>query len=230
MKGIWGLMEKAGLVQLSEVEKGTDSVAPEVQPAEIQLDLGAETPPPEVSAMISDAPPGLVVEETTLEHIFELAGVPPNPFPAERLLRLLDGLRAMDSGTRKMAVQAMDAADDAWSIEDPLADAQRKIAALDAYKRSLTAQLGQAEASTAQGIEDIKASLERATDEIRAQMAQLEQLLQREMTKAAEETARLEATLRATREAAAREALRMDKEIERLGEIPATFGQPGATN
>ncbi len=230
MKGIWGLMEKAGLVELSEVEKGADSVVPDVQPTEIQLDLGTESPPPEVAAMISDAPPGQVVEETTLEHIFELAAIPPTPFPAERLLRLLDGLRAMDSGTRKMAVQAMDAADDAWTIEDPLADAQRKIAALDAYKRSLTAQLGQAEASTAQGIEDIKASLERATAEIREQMAQLEQLLQREMTKAAEETARLEASLRATREAAAREALRMDKEIERLGEIPATFGQPGATN
>lgn len=229
MRGLMGLMERAGLVEASDFEKEDDSVAAGIEQVDSTLESGAATSSGlDKSMAISDAPLGQVPEGKSLEDIFALAAVPPSPYPAERLMRLLDGLRAMDSGTRKMAVQAMDAADDAWTIADPVSDAHSKIAALDAYKRSLSAQLAQAETSTAQGIEDIRGALERATAEIRAQMAQLEQLLQREMSKAAEDTARLEAELRATREAAAREALRMDKEIERLGEIPATFAQPGS--
>jgi hypothetical protein len=87
---------------------------------------------------LSRATPWLAkLEGIALADIFAAAGVPDSPYPAEKLLRLLDGLRAMDAGTRKAAVLAMDAADDNWQIGDCIADADRKISALDAYKQQL---------------------------------------------------------------------------------------------
>jgi hypothetical protein len=52
-------------------------------------------------------------------------------------------------------------------------------------------------------------------------------LLEREVTRAAQETTSVEAGLRAARESVARETRRMDAEIERLREIPNSFKAPG---
>lgn len=224
MKGLMGLMERAGLVTLSESER--DEVAPAPVPDPVDI----APPVPDAAVMIDDAAPGQVTEDRPLEDIFALASVPASPFPAEKLLRLLDGLRAMDVLTRKAAVLAMDAADDNWSIADPVTDAQLKISALDVYKTALSKQVATAEANTSAGVEQIKANLERSSTEIRAQISELEKLLQREVSKASEDTTKLEAELRATRESAAREMRRMDKEIERLSEISATFAQSATTN
>ena len=67
-----------------------------------------------------------------------------------------------------------------------------------------------------------------STAAIRQQIAELEQLLERAVTRAAQETTSVEAGLRAARESAAREARRLDTEIERLREIPNNFTAPGA--
>jgi hypothetical protein len=224
MKGLMGLMERAGLLKLSESEK--ENVTTVAEPEAVVV----APPIPDAAVMIGDAAPGQVSEDRPLEDIFALAAVAPSPFPAEKLLRLLDGLRAMDMATRKAAVLAMDAADDNWTIADPVTDAQLKISALDVYKTALTKQVDTAEANTSAGVAEIKANLERTSAEIRAQIGELEQLLQREVGKASEDATKLEAALRATRESAAREFRRMDKEIERLSEIPSTFAQSATTN
>lgn len=224
MKGLMGLMERAGLVTLSQTERENVTTGSEGDPVVMA------PPMPDATVMIKDSAPGQVTEDRPLEELFALAAVPPSPFPAEKLLRLLDGLRAMDMATRKAAVLAMDAADDNWTIADPVTDAQLKVSALEVYKTALTNQVGKAEENTSAGVEDIKANLERTSGEIRAQITELEQLLQREVAKASDDTTKLEAALRATRESAAREFRRMDKEIERLSEIPATFAQSATTN
>ena len=72
--------------------------------------------------------------------------------------------------------------------------------------------------------------IDEASAAIRKQIAELEQLLEREVTRAAQETTSVEAGLRAAREATAREARRMDAEIERLREIPNTFKALGAAH
>lgn len=220
MKGLLNLLAKANLVQLSDEEREAavpPSPAPEPQTGEPSAeDAAARLPPPGAS----------IEEGKSLEDIFALAGLAPCPFPAEKLLRLLDGLRAMDTATRKAAVLAMDAADDTWTIADPVTDAQHKVAVLGAYKERLAQQVAGAEQAASTQIGEVKAALERASTEIRAQIAELERLLEREVTQAAQQTTGLEAQLRATREAAAREAHRMDKEIERYAEIPSVFPQP----
>jgi hypothetical protein len=221
MKGLLDLLAKARLVELSESERAQATPPEQVPP------LPAEQPPEmELPQATLPAVECGIEEGRPLEDIFTLAGVAPAPFPAEKLLRLLDGLRAMDAATRKTAVLAMDAADDNWQIADPILDAQRKIAALDAYKQRVGEQVTGAEKHTGAQITEINSTLDRTTAEIRTQISELEALLEREVTKAAQQTTNLEAGLRAAREAAARELRRMDAEIARFAEIPVSFTQP----
>jgi SMC interacting uncharacterized protein involved in chromosome segregation len=170
------------------------------------------------------------LDGATFSDLFASAGVPASPYPAEKLLRLLDGLRAMDAGTRKSAVLAMDAADDNWQIDDCVRDADLKIAALEEHKRRLAEQMQERERQSGELVSQIRVVLDEASAAIRKQIAELEQLLEREVTRAAQETTSVEAGLRAAREATAREARRMDAEIERLREIPNTFKAPGAAH
>jgi len=219
MKGLMRFLARAKLVELS-----VDESAVSASPDEATTDSPG-VPAAEIPISPLPVPEGGIDEGVALDDIFALAGVSPSPFPAEKLLRLLDGLRAMDPTTRQTAVLAMDAADDTWQISDPVLDAQRKMAALEAYKQRLSAQVATVEQDVSARVVEGKAAVERATAEIRAQISELERLLEREVAKAAQETTGLEAELRATREAAAREVRRMNKEIERFAEIPASFSQ-----
>lgn len=214
MKGVLDLLARAKLIELSEDEKA-EAEPPITIPAAEAMPPPPPEPAPSVDADIPEGRP--------LEEIFAGASLPPSPFPAERLLRLLDGLRAMDAATRKTAVLAMDAADDNWQIADPLLDAQRKIGALERHKQVLAAHVRAKEQHTTALIEELAAQRERTTAEIRKQIHELEQLLEREIAKSTQEVTRLEAELRAAGEAAAREGRRMDTEIERLREIPVQF-------
>ncbi len=220
MKGIMDFLARAKLVDLSEDEKQTAAGMAAVPVAEVMPTPMAEPSSPPLPLSASELE---VAEGKSFDEVFAAAAVPPSPFPAEKLLRLLDGLRAMDSATRKTAVLAMDAADDTWQITDCVSDARQKIAALGSYKQYLGAQLQGSEQQAAAKMADIRGELEAATAAIRKQIAELEQLLERKITQSAQETTNLEARLRTMRETVAREARRMDVEIERLGEIPAQF-------
>lgn len=224
MKGLMDFLVKAKLVEPSaDAEAETLAEAPAEastsMPDSVPEDATALAPADSVST-------GEIQEALPFESIYQQAGLPPSPFPAEKLLRLLDGLRSMDTVTRKAAVMAMDAADDNWNIADPVQDANRKIAALTAYRQGLSQQLDAAAQQAGDRIADGKHALENTVAEIRAQIAQLEQLLEREITRSAQEIAAIEGGQRAARETVAREQRRLDQEIERLGEIPAGYSDP----
>ncbi|WP_300452714.1 methyl-accepting chemotaxis protein [Accumulibacter sp.] len=236
MKGILNFLARAKLVELSEDEKLVtadraaepgphiaDAGPPDGPPDQMRSTPNDVTIPPPAPAAASPEPMAGEDHATPLADIFTAAGVPGSPYPAEKLLRLLDGLRAMDAVTRKAAVLAMDAADDNWQIEDCVSDAEFKIAALDAYKQQLAVQLQAREQQSAEVIQHIKLALDNSTAAIRQQISELEGLLEREVTRAAQETTSVEAGLRAARESSARETRRMDAEIERLREIPTNF-------
>ena len=222
MKGILNLLAKANLVELSDEERaeaGMENV--EMPPTEQQAVPPAPPEPPPLQDLPASG--SEVTENRPVEDIDAAAGLAQPPFPAEKLLRLLDGLRTMDAATRKTAVLAMDAADDNWVISDCIDDAERKIAALNAYKRYLASQLLGTERQSVERIAEIKSGLENTSTEIRSQMSNLEQLLEREITKSAQETTGIESGIRAVRETVSRESRRIDAEIERLSEIPAQF-------
>ncbi|OQA34326.1 MAG: hypothetical protein BWY57_00535 [Betaproteobacteria bacterium ADurb.Bin341] len=219
MKGIMDLLVAAKLVTLSEEE------AQQSQYAKL----------PEDSAIAPDATPsespvavcleGVAEPGQSFEEIFRAAGIPVSPFPAERLLRLLDGLRAMDDNTRKAAVRAMDEADENWTIDDPVLDAQRKIAALEAFRQGLDSEVRAKQEKMTAEIAALNTRQEQTSSEIRRQISELEKLLEREMRKTMEEVASLESEYKALQSIVGREGARIEEEIARLRQIPAQFGQ-----
>ena len=220
MKGVMKLLAAAKLVTLSEEERAQTQSEP------VEIPTMTVDPVVNVAPVVPRLEGNDVVEGRAFEEIFASANLPPSPFPAERLLRLLDGLRAMDEATRKAAVMAMDGADENWTIADPVIDAQRKSAVLESYREGLTAQVASTEQTTAAKIAELTGGQESVVAEIRKQILELEKLFEREVQKKTEQIAALDASLKATRDAVDREGRRITAEIDRLREIPAQFAQP----
>lgn len=184
----------------------------------------ADPPPPPRAAPPPPSTGGGIVEGRPFEVLYGAAQVPASPYPAEKLLRLLDGLAAMDPATRKAAIIAMDAADDAWAIEDPVGDARRKIAVLHEQRQVISAAMLDAEATAKRELEAQDQYQSEATSKIRAQIAELEALLQEEVQKVASERASIQARAVSAREAGAREIGRLEGEVSRLQTVLTTFG------
>jgi hypothetical protein len=189
------VLERAGLIRR---EAGEDPPPAQAQAVEVEK--------VKMPAVESPAAPVLEpVSGKSLQQIYDAAGVPPSAYPAERLARLLDGLKAMDEGTRMQAIRAIDAADDNWSIADPVNDAMSKVEALEAQAKALRASVERAEGETAKSIQDVRQRQEGAVADIRRQISELEGLLAREVARGTEECAAMEAALQVTRDAASRE-------------------------
>jgi chemotaxis protein histidine kinase CheA len=165
------------------------------------------------------------IEGRSFEEIYYHAQIPASSYPAEKLLKLLDGLRALDPATRKAAVTAMDAADEEWRMEDAVSDAQHKIEALQEAGAALVQVVAQAESKTRADLDAQERYQQEASASIRRQIAELEALLEQELNKVADEKALIQARLQQIREACARETHRYTQEITRLKEILDSFGK-----
>jgi hypothetical protein len=238
------LLERAGLVELSPEEAAraaaaAGSAAPRAPSAEeldalladtaditASLDGGARAsgvPAAKGTAPAAPVPEPELFAGRDLSQVYTEAGIPRSPYQAEQLLRVLDGLQAMPPAVRVAAVQAMDAADDAWSLGDPLLDAQRKVKALEGETDRLRATESQAESQAQADLAEQDTYQAQATEQIRAQIAELENLLGTELGQVATERARIQARLEETRHAVAREIARYRDEIARLRSLEQTF-------
>ncbi len=132
----------------------------------------------------------------------------------------------MDEATRLMAIKAMDAADESWSIEDPLADAAAKVEALAAYAQERQLKLQALEAESQTRLEAVAARQAQVVGDIRKQITELEALVSRELTRAAQETATQEATLKAAQDQTARELDEISRVSQRLQGLAVQFGNP----
>ncbi len=224
MKGMLDFLERAGLVK-------NDAPAGDAAPAPADNGLVSPVVPlsPGVVAQVStqtidsSAPAGTAVP-LNLEQIYADGGVAPSLYPAERLLRLLDGLSAMDEATRLMAIKAMDAADESWSIEDPLADAAAKAQALSAHAQQLQANLQALQSQTQTRLDAIAARQEQVVGDIRKQINELEALVARELSRAAADTATQQADLKAAQDQTARELGEIAQLSQRLQSLSSQFG------
>lgn len=212
-----GALARAGLLTLSDEEKAAMSPATGSAPAPEYV---PEPPPPPPVLAPEDC---VVTEQRSFEDIYFERSLAASPYPAERLLKVLGGLKAMDPASRRVAVEAMDAADDSWTLADVILDARNKMQALQAEKGSIAARAdGAAQHAQAQ-LKAREEQEQREIADIRQQMAQLEALLEREVARAAEDKAAIITTGRNAQDAGMREAARLDTEIVRLQEIPDTF-------
>ncbi|SFZ76479.1 hypothetical protein [Chitinimonas taiwanensis] len=168
---------------------------------------------------------GGIAENTPLETIYAGAGLPASNFPAERLLKVLDGLRAMDAVHQRAAVAAMDAADDSWQIEDVLADAARKVKALHVHVSRLGTALAAVQEQEKRQKAKLNQDYEALRQSIAEQMAQLQEAAQLAAGEHANALNALEAKTLAAVGASQREQRRLQQEIERLEALGRQLGQ-----
>lgn len=217
------VLEKVGLVELDgRPAVANAEVDMPIEPVMVQT-VDAEPVRAFDAAALDAARAGAPAEQRPFEEIYAEHSVASAPFSADKLLRILDGLAALDPASRKAAVLALDAADDSWSIDDVLLDAERKTRALDMAKRQLEAHARAALQQAREAIEAREKQQQDAVSRIRQQIADLEALLEREVTRATEEKARLDAEARGTKDACLREFARIEQESARLGRIALVF-------
>lgn len=240
-------MSKIGLVSLSEDESKevAESGGKELSMDEIDAILASEgaqqAPPPAAAAPrrapapapsaprpapAASAPSGAsdaIVEGADFKTIYAAAGTPEASYSAEKLLRVLDGLKAMDAVTRKTAVIAMDAADEEWTVADAVLDAERKIQALSNHTRTLEGQVQALDAESTTEKTRRDEYLAQATATIREKIMELETTLQQETATIVSQKVEIDSKLEAARASLTRESARLRTEAERLQEIPRTF-------
>jgi hypothetical protein len=221
--GFLKALKKVGLIDVDEAVDAAPAAADAMPPP---VETARAAPAPVSAPVVEAAVAAEIVESIPLEQIYADGQVPSCPYPAEKLLKVLGGLKAMDVATRKAAVAAMDAADDSWRIEDVLLDAECKIKALETRKKMLAAQAQAADAEAAARVSEREAQQQSALDSVRKQIADLQALMEREVTKATADKAAALAKAQSARGAGTRETVRLNQEIERLREIPATFAAP----
>jgi hypothetical protein len=243
MGGFLRALQRVGLVEIedgssiSAPEPGSDAAIEHILADDAVVTAAAAEPgglqTPHASAAIG-APTTASAHETgfvegaALAELYAAARVPPSPYTAEKLLRVLSGLSAMEPGTRKAAVLALDAADEDWTVADAVLDAQRKARALHDAQGALSERLGQQQQQAEHELAAQDSYRDKATESIRQQIAELERMLQQELEKVAQERASVQARLEATRQSCAREAARYGHEIVRLEELVKIFGQEPA--
>lgn len=228
MKGMMSLLERAGLVRQDE-EEGAEAMAAGSDAGESAPEAAGHEAAPAATA----APIQTLAEPAagglTLEQIYTTAQVPACSYPAERLLRLIAGLNAMDPAMRRQTIQAIDAADESWTIDDPLRDAAAKVAAIEGHASSLRAGLGQAEQQTQAHLAELRQKLDASVAEIRRQITDLEGLLAREITRGAQEAAALEGALQSRKDSTSRELDGLQRAAGELQGLVAQFRSPASS-
>ena len=225
MKGMLDFLEKAGLVKREEpaaLAKADISITLNEPHADTSTPSTPSTPP----GLASASPVASAATALNLDDIYTAQGVGPSLYPAERLLRLVDGLSAMDEATRQMAIKAMDAADESWTIDDPLADSAAKVRALAVHSQNVAANLQQLELETKMHLDAVTSRQEKVVSDIRQQIAELEGLVARELSRTAQETATREANLQTARDQIARDLAEVAQVSQRLQSLSRQFGAP----
>lgn len=173
------------------------------------------------------ATPARSVEEgLDFAEIYARHGVSEAGFPVERLLKLVEGLRTLDPTTRRAAITAMDVADETWSMEQVLADADAKVAALRAQQRAQQTVADTLVAENAQRIQALEAERDGRVADLRQQIAALEAQIQDAVGSSAAEVAKLHAESESNKAALQRETQRIDAHILNLADLAAQFRGP----
>jgi hypothetical protein len=181
------------------------------------------------AAETTEAPAPTVSIEEGLDfaEIFARQGVAVAPFPVERLIKLVEGLRALDPTTRRAAIMAMDVADETWSMDHVLADADAKILALRGHQQALRAIAENTTGANRERIVALETERDMAVASLREQIAALEAQIQDAVGGTAAEVAKLQSQTESGKAALQRETLRLDAQILNLEELAAQF-RPGA--
>lgn len=211
------ILERAGLIERDE------SVAPEVFPEPESIERkysNVAVDPPEQSSVEGDY---VLAEGVSIELIYQEASVPACNYTVERLGKLIDGLKQLDSVTQRAAILAMDSADDTWSIEDILQDAGKKVAALRAYSSQATSKVARIRENIEKDVQRLALEKDQSIASIQAQISELQQLLESTVSQHAAEAAKLNAQGLSAQQAVDREQQRISAQIEKMNTLILPF-------
>ncbi len=203
----------------------------------IRRAAAAESAPPPLPASNSaaaasgdtaEAGPTVTIEEgLEFADIYARQGVAVAQFPVERLLKLVEGLRALDPTTRRAAITAMDVADETWSMEQVLGDADAKVLALRGHQQALKAIAENLGNVNRERIASLESDRDGAVAALREQIAALEAQIHDAVGSTAAEVAKLQSQSESAKAALQRETQRIDAHIINVEELVAQF-RPGA--
>jgi len=219
------MLAATGLVTL-DPEEDTHLDAPAEAYPEPEPEPEAEpepAPAPAAPAPVLAPEQSVVAEQKDFADLYREANVPVVAYSAEKLLKLMGGLESMPMEVRKQAIKAMDDADETWTVDDSVLDAQRKVKALAIAKQKIAQQVASALQNADREIAAIQAEEQDKSAQVRKQIAELTALLDRGVARAAQQTADVRAAARTNQEAGERESARLDAEMNRLGQIVITF-------
>lgn len=211
------ILEKAGLIEREHEPEPEVFLEPE--PIEQKYSNVAVDPPTQTSHEADYVLP----EGVSIELIYQSASVPSSNYTVERLGKLIDGLKQLDSVTQRAAILAMDSADDSWSIEDILQDARKKVDALGAYSSQTASKVLRIRENIEKDIQRIASEKDQSIASIQAQISELQQLLESTISRHAAEAAKLNAQGLSAQQAADREQQRMSESIEKINTLIHPF-------
>lgn len=183
------MLAATGLVTLDPEEDTTLDA-----PAEAYPEPEAEPEPAPAPAAAQQQPAlapeqSVVAEQKDFADLYREANVPTVAYSAEKLLKLMAGLESMPMEVRKQAIKAMDDADETWTVDDSVLDAQRKVKALAIAKQKIAQQVASALQNADREIAAIHAEEQDKSAQVRKQIAELTALLDRGVARAAQQTA-----------------------------------------
>lgn len=185
---------------------------------------GADTDIEDAPADTEEAAEVLGVEEgLSFVDIYARQSVAEAGFPVERLLKLVEGLRALDPTTRRAAIMAMDVADETWSMEQVLADADAKVAALRGHQRQMQGAANGVVQANRERVAALESSRDGRLAELRQQISALEAQIQDAIGSTAADVAKLQSESESNKAALLRETQRIDAHILNLEELAAQF-------
>ncbi|TXH68165.1 MAG: hypothetical protein E6Q88_10035 [Lysobacteraceae bacterium] len=231
MASLKKILEAARLIESTEPAAREVASTDDAELDAIIQRAAAASPPPHEVEPASVAPattetPQGIEEGLAFADIFARQGVAAAQFPIERLLKLVEGLRTLDPATRRAAVMAMDVADETWSMEQVLGDADAKVAALRAHQRELQTTADSVVQSNKARILELERSRDSTVAELRQQIAALEAQIQDALGAAAAEVAKLQSQSESNKAALSRETQRIDAHILNIDELAAQFRPP----
>ena len=231
MASLKKLLEAARLIEPAEAH--ADDVAPvedSALDAIIRRAAEVDAPPaPRAEATAETAPPGDAVgveEGLSFIEIYGRQNVADASFPVERLLKLVEGLRALDPTTRRSAIMAMDVADETWSMDQVLADADAKLAALRDHQRQMQGAADALVQANRERIAALDSSRDGRVGELRQQIVALETQIHDAIGTTAADVAKLQSESESNKAALLRENQRIDAHSLNLKELVAQFRPP----
>jgi hypothetical protein len=226
------ILEAARLIERTDADVSVPAPAEDADIDAIirraaQAEAAISTAPPPLPGADSAAPAVAGIEEGLgFADIYARQGLTEAGFPVERLLKLVDGLRALDPTTRRAAITAMDVADETWSMEQVLADADAKVAALRGHQRQMQGTADAVVQSNRERIGALESSRDARLAELRQQIAALEAQIQDAVGTTAADVAKLQSESESNKAALLRETQRIDAHILNLDELVAQFRPP----